>query len=307
MAAAPAAMAASFPSTSTTAAPGSTATTAGSAFGQKPADNTFSTTGTNAGTVKNGGPAGNAALGASTTGPVSQLPRLKNKSMDDIITRWASDLSKYQKEFKSQASKVADWDRMLVENGEKIQKLYLNTFEAERASHEIERQLLAVESQQAELEAWLDRYESEVEDMFSRQLGQGEQLAGPDQERERAYKLAEKLTQQLEEKGRDLSQMVKEINDISGTLSKGNKAEDPVSCFPLGRHKAMLTSWLQLSQIVRVLNGHLSQLQWIDENSSALQAKVAAAQKANNNLGSQYGLSENDAAESFYRSYMGRR
>ena len=58
---------------------------------------------------------------------------------------------------------------------------------------------------------------------------------------------------------------------------------------------------------MRVLNGHLSQLQWIDQNAAALQAKVAAAQKSNNNLGSHYGSSETDAAESFYRSYMGRR
>lgn len=149
--------------------------------------------------------------------------------MEDIVTRWASDLTKYQKEFKEQATTVSTWDRSLVDNGEKIQKLYLDTFEAERASHEIERQLAAVESQQEELEAWLNRYESEVQDMFAKQIGPGEQLAGPDQERERTYKLAEKLTQQLDEKSRDLSKMVKEINDISGTLSKGAKTEDPVS------------------------------------------------------------------------------
>lgn len=149
--------------------------------------------------------------------------------MEDIVTRWASDLSKYQKEFKEQATVVSTWDRNLVDNGEKIQKLYLDTYEAERASHEIERQLAAVESQQEELEAWLGRYETEVQDMFSKQLGTTEQLSGPDQERERTYKLAEKLTQQLDEKSRDLSKMVKEINDISGTLSKGAKAEDPVS------------------------------------------------------------------------------
>ena len=86
-----------------------------------------------------------------------------------------------------------------------------------------------MEGQQDELEAWLDRYEAEVQDIFARQMGQGEQLAGPDQERERTYKLAETLTQHLEEKSRDLSRMVKEINDVSGTLSKGNKPEDPVS------------------------------------------------------------------------------
>jgi nuclear pore complex protein Nup62 len=236
------------------------------------------------------------------------MARLKNKTMEDIVTRWASDLSKYQKEFKEQATTVSTWDRSLVENGEKIQKLYLDTFEAERASHEIERQLAAVESQQDELEAWLDRYESEVQDMFAKQLGPGEQLAGPDQERERTYKLAEKLTQQLDEKSRDLSKMVKEINDISGTLNKGAKPEDPVSRIPfLQQRLNFANTLLQLSQIVRVLNGHLTQLQWIDANASSLQAKVTAAQKSSSNLGSHYAGSDNDAAESFYRSYMGRR
>lgn len=246
------------------------------------------------------------ALGASTNGPTSQIARLKNKTMEDIVTRWASDLSKYQREFKEQATVVSAWDRNLVDNGEKIQKLYLDTFEAERASHEIERQLLAVESQQDELEAWLNRYETEVQDMFAKQIGPGEQLAGPDQERERTYKLAEKLTQQLDEKSRDLSKMVKEINDISGTLSKGAKAEDPVrTSQTLGPTSA--NNKIQLSQIVRVLNGHLTQLQWIDANASALQAKVTAAQKSSSTLGSHYAGVENDAAESFYRSYMGRR
>ncbi|KAJ9139181.1 Nucleoporin nsp1 [Pleurostoma richardsiae] len=222
-------------------------------------------------------------------GPPSQLPRLKNKTMDEIITRWATDLSKYQKEFKEQAGKVAAWDRLLVENGEKIQKLYLDTYEAERASNEIERQLQQVEGNQEELEAWLDRYEEEVNQLYSRQVGPTDQLGGPDQEREHTYKLAENLTDRLDEMGKDLGKMIKEINDISGTLSKGSKPDDP------------------LSNIVRVLNGHLTQLQWIDSNAAALQAKVAAAQKASSGMGSQYNAPESDAAESFYRSYVGRR
>lgn len=156
--------------------------------------------------------------------------------MDEIITRWATDLSKYQKEFKEQAAKVSEWDRMLVDNGEKIQKLYTSTFEAERASHEIERQLASVESQQEELGAWLERYEQELDDLYNKQGGganaNNDQVAGPDQERERTYKLAEKLTDRLDDMGKDLTKMIKEINDMSGTLSKGNKPDDPVcSCF----------------------------------------------------------------------------
>ena len=105
--------------------------------------------------------------------------------MDDIITRWASDISKYQKEFQNQAEKVASWDRMLVENSEKIQHLYGSTLEAERATTEVERQLTSVEGDQAELESWLNHYETEVDNMIQNQVGQGEGLSGPDQERER--------------------------------------------------------------------------------------------------------------------------
>lgn len=198
-------------------------------------------------------------------------------------------MSKYQKEFKEQAAQVAAWDRLLVENGEKIQQLYLKTFEAEKANREVERHLVTVESQQEELENWLDKYEKEVDDMFNRDIGRGQQLAGPDQEREKTYKLAEKLMERLDDMGRDLTNMIKEINGVSGTLSKGNKPDDP------------------LSQIVRVLNGHLTQLQWIDTNAAALQAKVTAAQKESAKMGNQYGGQETDAAESFYRSYMSRR
>ena len=67
--------------------------------------------------------------------------------------------------------------------------------------------------------------------------------------------------------------------------------------------------WFQLSQIVRVLNGHLSQLQQIDQGAAALQAKVSAAQKASRSMGATNGMNGlgSDAADDFYRSYMGRR
>jgi nuclear pore complex protein Nup62 len=152
--------------------------------------------------------------------------------MDEIITRWAGDLSNYQKEFQEQATKVASWDRLLVENGEKIQKLYNSTFEAERASAAVERQLTNVESQQDELCAWLDRFEGDVDRLMADQIGQGEALQGPDQERERTYKLAEKLAERLDEMGKDLSNMIEEINSASTSLTKTSQPEDPVR-FPL--------------------------------------------------------------------------
>ena len=223
--------------------------------------------------------------------------------MDEIITRWTSDLIKYQKEFQEQATKVAAWDRLLVENGDKIQKLYNSTYEAEKASTEVERQLANVESQQNELMFWLDRYEAEVNQMFEQQVGSD--LQGPDQEREKTYKLAEKLTERLDDMGKNVASMIEAINEASSNLSKSSsKADDPVSLSTAGiRH---MTNSVQLSQIVRVLNSHLMQLQWIDQNAGLLQAKVNAAQKAGQGIGGALGQ-ESDAAEAFYRSYTGRR
>ncbi|KAF9635844.1 Nucleoporin Nsp1-like protein [Lasiodiplodia theobromae] len=235
--------------------------------------------------------AGNANLGASTIGqPPSAQSRLKNKSMDEIITRWATDLSKYQKSFQGQAKQVAEWDRMLVENSDKISKLYSKTFQARKDTEEVERQLTAVENDQAELSRWLDNYEKEVDDLMDKMVGGQDGLQGPDQERERTYKLAEKLSDRLNDLNKDLSDMIEEINSVSATLSKTDKPDDP------------------LSQVVRVLNNHLSQLQAIDSGAAELHEKVTKAQKeAQSYRVNGQALLGNDAADDFYRSFMGRR
>jgi nuclear pore complex protein Nup62 len=109
--------------------------------------------------------------------------------MDEIITRWAADLSKYQKEFQTQAETVAKWDRALVENSDKVRQLYSKTFQAERDAAEVERQLTIMEENQQELDSYLDRYEKEIENLMKMHgvSGKSDGLRGPDQERERTY------------------------------------------------------------------------------------------------------------------------
>lgn len=106
--------------------------------------------------------------------------------------------------------------------------------------------------------------------------------------------------------------MIEEVNGASATLSKTHKADEPVSLpgFP----RTAVANRVQLSQIVRILNAHLSQLQVIDQGTSDLQAKVLAAQKAGQSLSSRFGnglrnsgMDGSSAADDFYRSFMGRR
>lgn len=49
-----------------------------------------------------------------------------------------------------------------------------------------------------------------------------------------SYQLASRLSERLDDMGKDLTGMIEEINDASSTLSKNNKANDPVSqrCHP---------------------------------------------------------------------------
>jgi nuclear pore complex protein Nup62 len=147
--------------------------------------------------------------------------------MDEILTRWATDLNKYQKDFQKQAGQVAEWDRLLVDNTDKIGKLVTKTIAAERDATEVERQLKSVEDQQSELEQFLDKYEGQVDELVRSHGLENE--SGVDAERDRTYKLAEKLTDRLDGLNKDLTDVIDEINNLGAMLNNSSGPDDPVS------------------------------------------------------------------------------
>ena len=61
------------------------------------------------------------------------------------------------------------------------------------------------------------------------------------------YKLAEKLSDRLNELNRDLTEMIDEINGVSQTLSKSSKPDDPVSLpFPFSLYFVFLETNLYI-------------------------------------------------------------
>lgn len=142
----------------------------------------------------------------------------------------------------------------------------------------------------------LAKYESDVDGLMQRAgLSEGE-IGGVDAERERTYRTAEACSDRLVDMGGNLSQMIEEINAASSKLSSTQRANGAAEG---GREDP-------LTQIVRVLNGHLAQLQVIDSGAAVLQKKVENVQKEARTLGQRQGLVE-DEVEGFYRSYLGRR
>lgn len=106
------------------------------------------------------------------------------------------------------------------------------------------------------------------------------------------YKAAESCSARLTEMSHSLTSMIDEINTASSKLNSSNqqqaKQDDP------------------LAQIVRVLNGHLTQLQQIDQGAAALQKRVETAQKEARVLDGNRGIMGAGWVEQFGRSYAGR-
>jgi nuclear pore complex protein Nup62 len=109
------------------------------------------------------------------------------------------------------------------------------------------------------------------------------------------YKTAELCANRLTDMGHNLTSMIEEINVASGKLSSngsasnaGQRPDDP------------------LAQIVRVLNGHLQQLQAIDAGAADLGRKVEQAQREARSLERGQGIRDQGWVEGFGRSYLGR-
>ena len=184
---------------------------------------------------------------------------LKNRSIEDIISKWTSVLGNLTKEFQTQASDINSWDKVLMENGDRITQMYTEVVVAERKQTSIDQTLDYINRQQDDVEALLDNYEAQAAEFLS-------DLAGPDglqpvdQEREKSYRLAEDLNEKLEGMSGNLTNVIKEMNTVQSELANANPDD-------------------ALTQIVKVLNSHLSSLQWIDSHTTELQEKLDQIQQ----------------------------
>lgn len=127
-----------------------------------------------------------------------------------------------------------------MKNTEKISKLYAKAFQAERDASEVEKQIAAVESEQDELDQWLSKYETEVEDMI-RKSGAGLESGsgGVDLERERVYRVAERVTERLESLNRDLGDVIDEVNGVSALVGKSSGPDNQVSSSDEAQHRVI--------------------------------------------------------------------
>ncbi|XP_053931602.1 nuclear pore glycoprotein p62-like isoform X2 [Cuculus canorus] len=235
-------------------------------FGLKVPGTTTATTSTATGTTSASGFALNlkpltttGAIGAvtstaaiTTAAASSTPPVMTYAQLESLINKWSLELEDQEKHFLHQATQVNAWDRMLIENGEKITSLHKEVEKVKLDQKRLDQDLDFILSQQKELEDLLTPLEESVKEQSGTIY-----LQHADEERERTYKLAENIDAQLKRMAQDLKDITEHLNTSRGPAD----TSDP------------------LQQICKILNAHMDSLQWIDQNSAVLQRKVEEVTK----------------------------
>ncbi|XP_016116140.1 nuclear pore glycoprotein p62-like [Sinocyclocheilus grahami] len=217
------------------AAAASTGATTGFSLGLKPAASIA--------------PATITSTAAVTT---STAPVLSYAQLEALINKWSSELEDQERHFLQQATQVNAWDRMLVENGEKITALHKDMEKVKLDQRRLDQELDFILSQQKELEDLLGPLEESVKEQSGTIY-----MQNADEERERTYKLAENVDAQLKRMSQDLKEIIEHLNTSSGPAD----STDP------------------LQQICKILNAHMDSLQWVEQNSALLQRRVEEVSK----------------------------
>ncbi|CAK8674328.1 unnamed protein product [Clavelina lepadiformis] len=200
--------------------------------------------------------AATSALSSSTasgtaTSTAASSSSMTYKDLETKINKWSSELEQQEHLFLTQATQVNAWNKLLIDNSEKITNLNSDFEKVKSDQDRLNQELDFIKTQQQELEDLLLPLEESTRQQAP-SLGSSVHTHHADMERERTYNLAENIDAQLKRMVQDLREVIDHVNATSAP----SDASNPVN------------------QITKILSAHMDSLQWLDSNSGALQQKL---------------------------------
>ncbi|XP_050429506.1 nuclear pore glycoprotein p62-like [Adelges cooleyi] len=186
-----------------------------------------------------------AVVSTQSTSQSSAAQPANFQQLVDLINNWTVSLENQEKQFLNQANEITVWDNMLTNQSAKLVKLYDILERKEKEQVDIENELDFLLSQQKELEDCLVPLEQEIQS--------AEVLSSMNNEREPIYKAAQEIDNQVK-------QMSGDIKEIVNNLNKANSKKDSDD---------------DLDTICRILNCHMTALQYIEHNAENLSTMVS--------------------------------
>ncbi|CAG8536090.1 8888_t:CDS:2 [Paraglomus brasilianum] len=203
---------------------------------------------------------------ATTSGSAPTIPNwLKTASIEDIMNKWNKDLDVCEKGFHSQAKEIGEMDRKVIDNIGKVGEIANQVESIKSIQQVIRSDLDNIAEQSGYLEKIVEQYETKYANITAE--------TAVDKTREKSYKLVESMNEDLDKMGQTLATIITEVNRNMSTsnavalgdetdISAQNEEEDA------------------LDEVVKILNAHLTSLQWIDQTATKLSEQFKATKIA---------------------------
>lgn len=161
--------------------------------------------------------------------------------LEEHINKWTLELEEQEKVFTDQATQINAWDKILISNNQKILELNDAVQKVKTDQQTLEQELEFIATQHAELEESIVPLQKEFM-----------KIPQVDMERSQTYLMVENLDTQLKQMSEDLKEIIDNLNEAN----KGQDSTDPII------------------QIGKILNAHMSSLQWIEGSSAVISNKL---------------------------------
>ncbi|XP_063704216.1 nuclear pore glycoprotein p62 [Culicoides brevitarsis] len=171
--------------------------------------------------------------------------------LEEFINKWTLELNEQEKLFMNQATQVNAWDKVLLANGDKIVSLNESVEKVKAEQDALEQELEFITAQHAELEECIVPLEQELA-----------KIPQVDIERGQTYMMAETLDSQLK-------QMLEDVKEVVEHLNEANKFADPND---------------HITKIGKILNAHMSSLQWIDKSTEEINNRLEEISKMHDTI-----------------------
>ncbi|XP_067632232.1 nuclear pore glycoprotein p62 [Eurosta solidaginis] len=194
-------------------------------------------------TAIGGGGFANLSTATKTTdsASVANASHLSYNQLEEHINKWTLELEEQEKVFADQATQINAWDKILISNNHKILELNDAVQKVKSDQQTLEQELEFIATQHKELEESIVPLQKEFL-----------KLPQVDVERSQTYLLVENLDTQLKQMSEDLKEIIDNLNEAN----KGQDSTDPII------------------QIGKILNAHMSSLQWIESSTTNISNKL---------------------------------
>lgn len=175
------------------------------------------------------------------SGVVTTAAQVSYNQLEEHINKWTLELEEQEKVFTDQATQINAWDKILISNNQKILELNDAVQKVKSDQQTLEQELEFIATQHKELEESIAPLQKEFM-----------KIPQVDMERSQTYLMVENLDTQLKQMSEDLKEIIDNLNEAN----KGQDSTDPII------------------QIGKILNAHMSSLQWIESSSNNIGNKL---------------------------------